>query len=120
MRPIIAYDFIIFFALLIANSHELWNKRNDDRVKRMRELEKTLKAAANRRRLAILKYLKEKREAPVGEIAAEISLSFKSTSRHLAILAAIDILEKDQRSLQVFYRISSIQRPVVKHILSIL
>ncbi len=50
-----------------------------------RELEKQLKALANRRRLAILKYLKSKREASVGDIAEEINLSFKSTSKHLAV-----------------------------------
>ena len=86
----------------------------------MRELEKILKALANRRRLAILKHLKENREASVGEIADEINLSFKSTSRHLGTLAALDILEKDQRSLQVFYRLASQQKPAVKHILTIL
>lgn len=86
----------------------------------MRELEKTLKALANRRRLAILKYLKESREAPVAEIAGEIKLSFKATSKHLGILAAIDILEKDQRSLQMFYRLASNQKPSVARILLLL
>lgn len=72
----------------------------------MRQLERTLKALANKRRLAILKYLKKNKEASVTEIAGAIKLSFKSTSRHLSILTAADILDKDQRSLQVFYRIS--------------
>ena len=86
----------------------------------MRELEKKLKALANRRRLAILAYLKKEREATVGEIAREINLSFKATSKHLGILSAVDILEKDQRSLQMFYRFCSNQAPAVRHILSIL
>jgi predicted transcriptional regulator len=83
-------------------------------------MEKTLKALANRRRLAILKYLKNKREAWVGDIADEINLSFKATSKHLNILSAIDILEKDQRSLQMYYRIVQNQKPVVKNIISLL
>lgn len=85
-----------------------------------RELEKQLKALANRRRLAILKYLKEHKEAPVGEIAHEIKLSFKSTSKHLAVLAALDIIERDQRSLQMFYRLTPTQPAAVQRILSLL
>lgn len=75
---------------------------------------------ANRRRLAILKHLKKNREASVGEIAAEIRLSFKSTSRHLAVLASADIVERDQRSLQVFYRLSSSVPTPVRGVLTIL
>ncbi len=74
----------------------------------------------NRRRLAILKYLKTNGEAPVGEIASEIGLSFKSTSRHLSVLSNADILEKEQRSLQVFYRLASAHPSAVAHVISIL
>lgn len=84
-----------------------------------KELEKALKALANKRRLQILRYLKKVKEAPVGDIAEEIRLSFKSTSRHLSVLAAADILERDQRSLQVFYRLGAL-RHAAKYILSIL
>mgnify|MGYP001614943334 CR=1 FL=1 len=86
----------------------------------MKELERSLKALANRRRLAILKHLKKNKEASVGEIAAEIRLSFKSTSRHLAVLASADIVEKDQRSRQVFYRLASGVPASVRSILTIL
>ena len=71
-----------------------------------KELERILKALANRRRLAIMRVLKRDREAPVGDIAAEIHLSFRSTSKHLGVLFAADNLEKDQRSLQIFYRLA--------------
>ncbi|MEK7464860.1 MAG: metalloregulator ArsR/SmtB family transcription factor [Patescibacteria group bacterium] len=73
----------------------------------MKELEKPLKALANRRRLAILKYLKQNREASVGEIAGAIKLSFRATSKHLGILTATDILDKEQRSLTVHYRLAT-------------
>lgn len=86
----------------------------------MKDLEKTLKALANRRRLAILKHLKEKGEASVGEIADKIKLSLKATSKHLGILSALDIVEREQRSSQAFYKISVDQKPTVKHVLSIL
>lgn len=75
-----------------------------------------MKAFANRRRLAIVKYLKKNREASVSEIAGEINLSFKATSKHLVILTAADILEKEQRSLSVFYKISSDLKPVSKQV----
>ena len=87
--------------------------------KDIKALEKILKALANRRRLAILKYLKENKEASVGEISREIKLSLKSTSKHLAILAAADILERDQRSLQMFYRITPDPRPFLRSIFSL-
>jgi len=83
-------------------------------------LEKTLKALANHRRLSILKYLKEHKEAPVGEIADAIHLSFKATSKHLGILASLDIADRDQRSLQMFYRLSQDQSQAVKSIISLL
>jgi len=84
----------------------------------MNNLEKILKALANRRRLAVLKYIKNNKEAPVAEIAKAIHLSFKSTSRHLGILKAADILERDQRGLQMFYYISKNLDSSARHIIS--
>jgi len=86
----------------------------------MKKLEKFLKALANRRRLAILKYLKENKEASVTEIADKINLSFKATSRHLSVLSAVDVIEREQRSTQMFYYLSTKQEPPVKHIISII
>jgi len=85
----------------------------------MREHEKSLKALANRRRLLIVKYLKEKKEASVGEISQHIKLSFKATSRHLAVLAGADIVEKEQRSLSCFYSLAPRQSPAARAVLSI-
>ena len=85
-----------------------------------KELERTLKALANKRRLNILRLLKANKELPVGEIARRIQLSFKSTSNHLNILASVDILQKDQRSLQVFYAISTPSDKVTEKILTLL
>lgn len=72
----------------------------------MDKLEKILKALANRRRLAILRYLKDGRQASVGDISAKIDLSFKATSKHLNILFGADILERDQKGLQMYYKIA--------------
>ena len=62
-----------------------------------------MKALANRRRLAILRFLKTKKEASVGDIAEEIKLSFKATSKHLGVLSAASIVDREQRSLLMFY-----------------
>lgn len=86
----------------------------------MRELERDLKAFANRRRLAIVAHLKKKREARVGDIATAIKLSIKSTSKHLTILSAVNVIEKEQRSTEVFYSITAPLTPTVKYILSLL
>mgnify|MGYP001600989588 CR=1 FL=1 len=73
---------------------------------RSRDVERILKTLANRRRVEIVKYLKENGRAFVGEIAGEINLSFKATSKHLGILSAVEVLEKDQDGLRVLYRLN--------------
>lgn len=83
-------------------------------------LERVLKAVANKRRLAILRFLKKRKEATVGSIAEAIKLSFKSTSRHLGVLSAADLLDREQRSLEVYYRIAGDTRAPISSLLSIL
>ena len=86
----------------------------------MKQYEKQLKALANRRRLEILKFLKKEKEANVGDIASHINLSFKATSKHLAVLSAAEIVEKDQRSLWFYYSLNPTPPPIVRAIISIL
>lgn len=86
----------------------------------MKNLEKSLKVLANRRRLEVLAFLKKRREASVRQIAREINLSIKSTSKHLSILSAADMLEKDQRGLNVFYRLAVKFKPEVRYIINLL
>lgn len=86
----------------------------------MKELERTLKSLANKRRLCIIQFLKKQKHASVGELAEAINLSFRSTSRHLSVLFGADILEKEQRSIQVYYRLNSKKSPMLHHILSLL
>ena len=66
-------------------------------------LERDFKALANRRRLAILRLLKREMRVAVGEIAGEIKLSFKATSKHLNILYVAGLVDKEQQSLNVQY-----------------
>ena len=86
----------------------------------MKELERSLKALANRRRLAILKLIKEKREKTVSELARDIDLSIKSTSRHLAVLLGADVVEREQRGLEMYYRLSKQHNSATRHILTLL
>lgn len=85
-----------------------------------KEAERVLKALANRRRLLIVRFLKKKHEASVGEIAENIKLSMKATSKHLNLLFSADILEKEQRSLQMFYSISRDCPKIARTILNLL
>jgi len=82
----------------------------------MKDLEKLLKVLANKRRLEIIKYLKNKKEATVKDIASGIKLSFKATSKHLGILYGADIVDREQRSLQMYYHLQSPLKPVAKYI----
>jgi len=69
-------------------------------------MERQLKVLANRRRLAILDILRKRKSANVGDIAEAIKLSFTSTSKHLTMLERAGFVEKEQKSLNVFYRIA--------------
>lgn len=85
----------------------------------MKHLEKILKGLANRRRLAIIKLLlRKKQPLSVGQIADAISLSFKATSKHLIILRQLDILERSQVGLTMFYRIADSLPPAVRALAS--
>jgi DNA-binding transcriptional ArsR family regulator len=82
-----------------------------------KKLEKLCKEAANRRRLAILSYLKKEGEAAVWDIAEAIKLSLKATSQHLAVLRAVDLVLWEQRSLEVFYRLAPPPHPIIETVL---
>jgi len=80
----------------------------------IKNVERILKALANRRRLAIVMYLKRERIAKVGAIADNIKLSFKATSKHLAVLYSADIVEREQKGLEMMYTLSPSLSPIVK------
>ncbi|MBM3257382.1 MAG: winged helix-turn-helix transcriptional regulator [Candidatus Liptonbacteria bacterium] len=73
----------------------------------MKRLERVFKGLANRRRLAIIQMLSKREEASVADIAEHISLSFTSTSKHLGLLHRIDVVDKRQDGLTVYYRLSN-------------
>lgn len=85
-----------------------------------KEIEKVLKALANRRRLYIVKFLKKQKEASVGDIAAEIHLSFKATSKHLGVLANAGVIDREQRSSLVYYSLVPGMSEAARRIVSLL
>ena len=85
-----------------------------------KELETLLKALANRRRLAIITLHKKTNINDVGVIANHLKISFRATSKHLRILASVDIVNREQRGVQAFYCINKDDPLVVKQIITFL
>ena len=94
-------------------SDKIYMIKQDDK-----ELEKIFKPLANRRRLAILRCIIKARSLSVDEIAKQIKLSFRSTSRHLAILRQADLVEFEMVKLQRFYHMSADINVLSKYIVS--
>ena len=90
-------------------------------MENIKDIERTLKAMANKRRLSILRMLRKNGETTVGEIAGELRLSIKATSKHLAILSSVDIVNREQRGLRAYYHLTSLraQSPAARAILSL-
>ena len=84
------------------------------------ELERQLKVLANRRRLTILNLLRKRKEANVSDISDSIKLSLTSTSKHLNMLERIGLVEKEQRSLNVYYHMASGIPSHIAHLLGML
>ena len=86
----------------------------------MDDLERVLKALANKRRLGIAAFVKRRKQATVGRIAKEIGLSFRSTSKHLSVLRSAGILEREQSGLEMIYFVLPRQTPAAQHILDLI
>lgn len=86
----------------------------------MKRLERVFKGLANRRRLAIIQMLSKREEASVADISEHIGLSFTSTSKHLGLLNKIDVVDKRQEGLTVYYRLSSPLPQVVSLVSSLI
>ncbi len=78
-----------------------------------KEIEQIMKALANKRRAHILTVLAKEKKLAVGEISKRIKLSFRSTSKHLTLMYKAGIVDREQASLVVYYRIER-AHPVVK------
>ncbi len=83
------------------------------------QAEKVLKALANRRRLKIIKYVARNGRATVSELAEHLNLSFKSTSKHIAVLKNADVVDSEQISLSRFYTLTRPMSSLTKEIIFI-
>ena len=75
--------------------------------KGLTELYAELKIVADINRLGILKFLKKRKEASVGEIADNLKISFKATSKHLLYLVRKGLLMNKKDGPFVLYYISN-------------
>ena len=71
-----------------------------------KELAHILRSLANPRRLAALRFIKQKKTVSVGEVASHLKLSFKATSKHLFRLIGTGMIEKEQKSKFVYVSIA--------------
>lgn len=84
-----------------------------------KQAEKYYKMLANQRRLRIIKYLAKTQRATVKEIASEINLSFKATSKHLLLLKNANLLDSQQVNSKQYYYLVSKNNVFIKHALSL-
>lgn len=82
------------------------------------DVERVFRALANKRRINIVCLLKDKRVMSVGEISVEMKLSLTATSRHLTILYGAKLVEKEQKGLEVYYRINASLSSEVRNVIA--
>ena len=68
--------------------------------------DKLLRALANKKRIEIVMLLSDDKARSVSEIAHDIKLSFKATSKHLARLVQAEYLDHNRVSLYMLYEIN--------------
>lgn len=76
----------------------------------MRKMVKIFKALGNERRLKIIKILSRRRFLSVSQIADDLRLSVRSTSKHLLILEAEGLVSRRQRRSKVFYSLPDLKK----------
>lgn len=84
-----------------------------------KEIEVVFKALANPRRIAMLRFLSTVKTKSVGDIAFKMKLSIHATSKHLTQLYRAGLLEREQKSLIVYYSLNK-KNQVLKIVLSLL
>lgn len=77
---------------------------------------KILKALANSKRMEILNLLSKEKDLNVAEIAKEIKLHFKSTSKHLQKLAEAGLVIRTQNGFRAEYNLKEKIEQIIKGI----
>lgn len=83
-------------------------------------IEKTLKPFANKRRLDIIKVLKETESAPVWYISEKIGLGYFATSKHCLTLEKLGIIESEYHGKENHYILPQQKSRLVKYIISLI
>lgn len=115
---------IFFVSVTFRAKGSMWYNVSDRMIIKIKltmntkELEKILKVLASKRRLDIIKLLKQKRKIPLTEIAKEIKLSKKSTSKHLRILYSTGFLEREFIGLEVSYSLAIANEKITRFIIN--
>ena len=82
--------------------------------------EKIYKALAHNGRLQMVRYLKGMKYASVTTVSNTLSMSVKTTSKHLQILSEAGIISSERHGVQVYYAIKKPLSPLVRSIISFL
>ena len=85
----------------------------------MKKLEDIFKGVASHRRIQILKLLFPDKEFNVGEIADQIGLSFRSTSKHLIKLEKSGFLQSQQEGFWKKYWLNPGPPEMVKKVIEL-
>lgn len=83
----------------------------------MKDWEKIFKALGNVNRLNIIKALHRARVLTVTNVADQLKISFKATSKHLNMLKHLDMLQSEAKYGQVYYSLNPDVRADVRYIL---
>ncbi len=73
----------------------------------MKHFERLFKALANKRRIDIIKLLTKNEQMSVSEIAENINISLKSTSKHLQKLENANLISRKQKSKWGYYSLNN-------------
>jgi len=85
-------------------------------IQTLQTLSRELKIVADENRLGILKFLKKRKSASVGEISDSLKISFKATSKHLLLLVKRGILVRHPDNPFVIYSLSANPPELIKKI----
>jgi DNA-binding transcriptional ArsR family regulator len=86
--------------------------------KKLAKFEKVFKAFSCEKRLAILLLLRKEKRLPVWYISKKLGIPFRTVSKHLHVLYAIDILAREQDNVEVYYTISIGQSHLINYIIN--
>ncbi len=86
-------------------------------MKNTKRFTQIFKVFSNINRVRIVLILAKKEAMSVSELAEELSISFKATSKHLIILDQFDVVNSKGKSSHVFY---SLNRDMSKDLKSVI